>query len=150
VTEGPTLAGTPGDDRDYGARLVAGHGAAMRVLLRAANAPRTTLDLRVELGSPAERLADVAASEQALLIVHGSQGGGSHRSALLGSVSSELARAATQPLVLVPPAAGVGRFDHARERPVQARGVGRPATRRRRSDRPAAMGRASGWAVSKP
>jgi nucleotide-binding universal stress UspA family protein len=104
----PRLAAAPSDQRGYGARLVASHAAAMRVLLRTANLPAASLDLRVELGNPAECLADIAAREGALMIVNGSQGRGSNRSRLLGSVSSELALAAVQPLVLVPPGANAG------------------------------------------
>jgi nucleotide-binding universal stress UspA family protein len=103
VATRPRLSG----EWDYGPRLLGGHAAAMRVLLRAANVPQSALDLRVELGEPAERLADVAAREGALLIVNGSRGRG--RSALLGSVSSGLARTASQPVVLV--GARVGRLD---------------------------------------
>jgi hypothetical protein len=73
----------------------------MRVLLRAANFPHAALDLRVELGGAAERLADLAAREGAQLIVSGSSGRGARSGALLGSVSSCLARQASQPLVLV-------------------------------------------------
>ena len=68
VTDRPRLAAGHGDGRSYGTRLVASHAAAMRVLLRAADVPRSALDLRVELGEPAERLADVAAREGAPLI----------------------------------------------------------------------------------
>jgi hypothetical protein len=72
------------------------------VLLRAANIPHAALNLRVELGGAAERLADIAAREGAQLIVNGSRGRGA-RSRLLGSVSSCLALTASQPLVLVQP-----------------------------------------------
>jgi nucleotide-binding universal stress UspA family protein len=101
VAERPRLSGSPLSDGDYGARLVASHAAAMRVLLRAANFPHAALDLRVELGGAAERLADIAAREGAQLIVSGSSGRGARSGALLGSVSSCLARKASQPLVLV-------------------------------------------------
>ena len=101
VAERPRLSGSPVSGGDYGQRLVASHAAAMRVLLRAANFPHAALDLRVELGGAAERLADVAAREGAQLIVSGSSGRGARSRALLGSVSSCLARKASQPLVLV-------------------------------------------------
>jgi nucleotide-binding universal stress UspA family protein len=74
---------------------------AMRALLRAANVPQAGLDLRVGLGGATERLADIATREGAQLIVTGARGLGARRSALLGSVSSRLARTASQPLVLV-------------------------------------------------
>ena len=137
VTGRPRLAGQPGDQRGYAARLVASHAAAMRVLLRAEDVPPAVLDLRVELGSPAERLADVAAREGALMIVNGSQGRGSTRSRLLGSVSSELALSAVQPLVLVPQGAGAGRPGHSRTPIEQARPPGRARVRRPRPARPA-------------
>jgi nucleotide-binding universal stress UspA family protein len=61
----------------------------------------TAISLLVEHGSPAERLATVAARESAQLIVTGSRGCGSVAS-LLGSVSSRLAVQTTRPLVIVP------------------------------------------------
>ena len=100
IAERPRLSGSRLSDGDYGARLVASHAAATRVLLRAANIPHAALNLRVELGGAAERLADIAAREGAQLIVNGSSGRGA-RSRLLGSVSSSLALSASQPLVLV-------------------------------------------------
>lgn len=143
VTDRPPL------DRDYATRLVASHDAAMRVLLRTANLPQAAFDLRVELGRPAQRLADVAAREEAPLIVNGSQGSGFDRSALLGSVSSELALTATQPLVLVPLLASAGRLDHAHKRAEQARRLGRLATQRRGSGRPPGIRPATGRGVSR-
>jgi hypothetical protein len=61
VTDRPPLAGTPGDGRGCGERLVASHAAAMPVLLRPANVPQPALDLRFEFGRPTECLVDVAA-----------------------------------------------------------------------------------------
>jgi len=101
VTERPRLSGSRLTDGDYGARLVASHAAAMRVLLRAADIPQAALDLRVELGGVAERLADIAAREGAQLIVSGSSGRSAHNGTLLGSVASCLALTASQPVVLV-------------------------------------------------
>lgn len=101
VAERPRLSGTPVSAGDYGARLLASHGAAMRVLLRAANMPERALDLRVELGAAPTRLSDIAAREGAQLIVTGSSGRGAQSGKLLGSVSSRLALTAAQPLVLV-------------------------------------------------
>lgn len=138
----PRLAPTPSDQRGYAARLVASHAEAMRVLLRTANLPAAGLDLRVELGNPADCLADVAAREGALMIVNGSQGRGSNRSRLLGSVSSELALAAVQPLVLVPPGANAGLV--ARPPIGSARPLGHRGARRRRPARPAMSRAASG------
>jgi nucleotide-binding universal stress UspA family protein len=101
VAERPRLSGSQPADGGYGARLVASHAAAMRVLLRAANLPQTALDLRVELGGAEERIADIAAREGAQLIVTGSSGRGARGGTLLGSVSSRLALTAPQPVVLV-------------------------------------------------
>ena len=137
VTARPRLSGSRVTDGDYGARLVASHGAAMRVLLRAANIPQAALNLRVELGGAAERLADVAAREGALMIVTGSQGRGSTRSKLLGSVSSELALSAVQPLVLVPQGAGARRPGQSGTPIEEARAPGRVRLHRPRPARPA-------------
>lgn len=137
VAERPRLAARPGDRRGYAARLVASHAAAMRVLLRAEDVSPAALDLRVELGNPAECLADVAAREEALMIVNGSQGRGSTRSRLLGSVSSELALSAVQPLVLVPQGAGAGRPGQSRTPTEEARPPGRVRVHRPRPARPA-------------
>jgi nucleotide-binding universal stress UspA family protein len=59
--------------------------------------------LRVEAGSPGERL--VAASRRAALLVIGTRGDGALRQALLGSVSMEVTRSAAAPVVVIPPAA---------------------------------------------
>jgi predicted DsbA family dithiol-disulfide isomerase len=64
----------------------------------------------------------------ALLIVNGSRGRASGRSGLLGSISSELALTAPQPLMLVPPGAGAGRLTHAHDRTGQTRRLGLPGT----------------------
>jgi nucleotide-binding universal stress UspA family protein len=101
VAERPRLSGSQVADGGYGARLVASHAAAMRVLLRAANLPQTALELRVELGGAGERIADIAAREGAQLIVTGSSGRGARSGMLLGSVSSRLALTASQPVLLV-------------------------------------------------
>lgn len=101
VAERPRLSGSQPADGGYGARLVASHAAAMRVLLRAANLPEAALDLRVELGGAAERLVNTAAREGAQLIVNGSSGRGARCGTLFGSVSSRLALTASQPVVLV-------------------------------------------------
>ena len=70
-----------------------------------------TMDLRpdtrllVESGDPAESLQTLAADLDAHLVVVGSRGRGRIRSALLGSVSRDLAERLDCPLVLVPPGA---------------------------------------------
>lgn len=56
-------------------------------------------------GFPAERLADLADEKDAELIVVGSRGRGSFKSAFLGSVSSSLVGVARCPVLVVPPGA---------------------------------------------
>jgi nucleotide-binding universal stress UspA family protein len=61
-------------------------------------------DVRLVVGSPAEALMETADREGAELLVVGSRGRGSLRSAVLGSVSRELAARAPCPVVVVPSA----------------------------------------------
>jgi nucleotide-binding universal stress UspA family protein len=56
----------------------------------------------IETGHPADRLVAAAADQQARLLVVGSHG---PRSSLLGSVSAEVSRRASCPVVVVPPGA---------------------------------------------
>ena len=56
----------------------------------------------IEIGHPADRLVAVAAEEEARLIVVGSTG---PRSSLLGSISADVSRRASCPVVVVPPGA---------------------------------------------
>jgi nucleotide-binding universal stress UspA family protein len=60
-------------------------------------------DVRVVEGTPAVRLIHAAKQEDADLLVVGSRGRGSIQSAVLGSVSRELATGASCPVVVVPP-----------------------------------------------
>lgn len=60
---------------------------------------------RVELGSPGAKLLDLAVEEGAELLVTGSRGRGTFRTALFGSVSRELARRSACPVLIVPPQA---------------------------------------------
>jgi nucleotide-binding universal stress UspA family protein len=60
------------------------------------------VERRVTFGDPAEQLAALAAAEHAELLVVSSRGRRGLRSALLGSVSSELATSAPCPVVVVP------------------------------------------------
>jgi nucleotide-binding universal stress UspA family protein len=60
---------------------------------------------RVELGPPEERLLEIAAHEDAELLVVGSRGRGAFSSALLGSVSRAIARRAPCPVMIVTPRA---------------------------------------------
>ena len=64
-------------------------------------------DREVRLGQPAVVLTEVAADCNAELIVVGSRGRGAWRSAVLGSVSSEVARCAPCPVMIVPERAAV-------------------------------------------
>jgi nucleotide-binding universal stress UspA family protein len=61
-----------------------------------------TVEREVRLGQPAAVLAQVAADCDAELIVVGSRGRGAWRSAVLGSVSSDVARLAPCPVMIVP------------------------------------------------
>jgi nucleotide-binding universal stress UspA family protein len=63
---------------------------------------RRVRDVLVQLGPPAELLR-AELDEDAVLGVVGARGRGPWRSALLGSVSDELARTSPRPLVIVPP-----------------------------------------------
>ena len=71
---------------------------------------RPALDLKVRLaveeGDPAQVLAAVGREEKAVLLVTGTRGRNALSSALLGSVSVGLVRAAGRPVALVPPSAG--------------------------------------------
>jgi nucleotide-binding universal stress UspA family protein len=70
-------------------------------------------DWRVEVGHPADRLVAAAAADNAAMIVVGSTG---PRSSLLSSVSAEVSRRASCPVVVVPPEADAnGRQDRQRE-----------------------------------
>ena len=59
-------------------------------------------DWLIEVGHPVDRLVAAAADDHVRLIVVGSHG---PRSSLLGSVSAELSRRASCPVVVVPPGA---------------------------------------------
>ena len=61
-----------------------------------------SVEREVRLGEPAVVLAQVAADFGAELIVVGSRGRGAWRSAVLGSVSSDVARLAPCPVMIVP------------------------------------------------
>jgi nucleotide-binding universal stress UspA family protein len=72
-------------------------------------------DSRVELGIPANELSQVAAEVGAALIIAGTRGRGRLTAALLGSVSRELARRVSCPVMIVPEGAATrawnGRVD---------------------------------------
>ena len=73
-----------------------------RLLDELAEVMHVEAERRVVSGLPAERLADLADDEDAELIVVGSRGRGSLRSAFLGSVSASLIGLARCPVVVVP------------------------------------------------
>ena len=58
---------------------------------------------RLELGEPAERLAEIAKDERSPMLVVGSRGHGGFRASMLGSVSRQLVATAPCPLIVVPP-----------------------------------------------
>jgi nucleotide-binding universal stress UspA family protein len=62
----------------------------------------------VDVGHPADRLVAVAKDEEAQLMVVGSHG---PRSSLLGSISADVSRRASCPVVVVPPDADGWEFD---------------------------------------
>jgi nucleotide-binding universal stress UspA family protein/anti-anti-sigma regulatory factor len=81
------------------------HGEGLRMLQGVADCLPVTVPklLLVELGPAAQRLAHVARTESAQMLVTGSRGRGRIASALLGSVASELATSVDRPLMIVPP-----------------------------------------------
>jgi nucleotide-binding universal stress UspA family protein len=69
-------------------------------------------DWLIEVGHPVDRLVAAAADDQVRLLVVGSHG---PRSSLLGSVSAELSRRASCPVVVVPPGAQVRKMPSDRD-----------------------------------
>lgn len=87
--------GSPGNEIDAVAERL------RRLAEREATAGTEALWL-VDVGHPTDRLVAAAEDEQASLIVLGSRG---PRSSLLGSISAEVSRRASCPVVVVPPGA---------------------------------------------
>jgi nucleotide-binding universal stress UspA family protein len=73
--------------------------ASVRARLAEAGEPR---EVQIVVGPPAETIMEVAEREGAELLVVGSRGRGPLRSAVLGSVSRELASRAQRPVAIVP------------------------------------------------
>ena len=86
-------------------QVVAEQEAGAHTLTRAAETAGVDAELRVAVGHPAERLAELADDEGAELIVVGSRGRGAFKSAFLGSVSNGLVGIARCPVLIVPPGA---------------------------------------------
>ena len=76
----------------------------------AAELPGVEPEMRVVLGTPVEALTAVCEEEAAELLIVGSRGRGPLAAALLGSVSTRLARAAECPVLVVPSPAAAERF----------------------------------------
>ena len=74
----------------------------------------TATETLVTVGDPAAKLAESASVFSAAMIVVGSRGHGSIRSAVVGSVSSDLAAAAACPVLVVAPGSGAA-FQAARD-----------------------------------
>jgi nucleotide-binding universal stress UspA family protein len=87
-------------------QMAAQEEAGVRLLERTAEtAGLAGAGLRVEIGLPAERLAEIADDENAELVVVGSRGRGAFKAAFLGSVSTSLVGIARCPVLIVPPGA---------------------------------------------
>jgi nucleotide-binding universal stress UspA family protein len=74
-----------------------------RLLERAVREHNLQAERRVEVGEPAEALAQIAAEEAATLIVVGSCRQGRLRPSLRSGLAGELAASAPCPVVIVPP-----------------------------------------------
>jgi nucleotide-binding universal stress UspA family protein len=74
-----------------------------RLLERAVHEHNLEAERRVEVGEPAEALAQIAAEEAATLIVVGSRRKGRLRPGLRSGLAGELAASAPCPVVIVPP-----------------------------------------------
>jgi nucleotide-binding universal stress UspA family protein len=93
----PTAGGQP-------VRPHANEERAVRMLRRAAQLPRPPeIDLIVDHGAPADRLAEIAERESAQLVVTAAGGNSTDAPMLLGPVTSRLAALSSTPCLIVPP-----------------------------------------------
>ncbi len=98
----------PGTSTVAGAReklreLELANGKELLGRLAAAENVPASVEQRVAFGTPGGTLADIAEEEGAGLLVVGSRGRGAVKSAVLGSVSTELIASSPCPVVVVPP-----------------------------------------------
>jgi nucleotide-binding universal stress UspA family protein len=96
-----------------------GSGDDAEQLLRDA-AAHVSAELAIESGHPADSLLAVALKRQASFLVVGNHG---PRSSLLGSISADVARRASCPVVVVPPAAETARPQAADSNPEVVAGI---------------------------
>lgn len=81
------------------------HGDSFLVRIAREAGLEADVPRRVEIGDAAGRIVAVCEAEGAELVVLGSRGRGTLKSALLGSVSSQVAGSAPCPCLIVPPGA---------------------------------------------
>jgi nucleotide-binding universal stress UspA family protein len=103
-TEAPGVSAAPaGQRRLQETEMHDAESLLARLAREAALEP--SVRARAAIGDTAERIVAICAEEQASLVVLGSRGRGALTSALLGSVSSEVAAKAPCACVIVPPSA---------------------------------------------
>jgi nucleotide-binding universal stress UspA family protein len=103
-TEAPGVSAAPAGQQRLREREVADGESLLAHLAREAGMDAGVRS-HVAIGNAAERIVAFCAQEQASFVVLGSRGRGGIASALLGSVSSEVAAKAPCPCVIVPPSA---------------------------------------------
>jgi nucleotide-binding universal stress UspA family protein len=104
VADGFTVAGgSTGNDESLTTRQARSGGKKLLDQLTAEQGLRGA-EQRIEVGDPAERLAQVAAEERAALIVVGARAQRRLRSTLRSDLSQDIARVTPCPVFVVPPA----------------------------------------------